>query len=44
MALLMYAEEHPVEFAIFSLVVVAGVVTIVVPLAIGFGAAGPVAG
>lgn len=43
-ALIMYAEHHPAEFAILSLVIVAGVVIIVVPIAIGFGAAGPVAG
>lgn len=43
-ALLLYAEQHPVQFALFSLMIVAGLVTIIVPLAMGFSAAGPVAG
>lgn len=43
-ALLTYAQHHPTEFAVCSLVITAGVVTIVVPLGMGFGATGPVGG
>ncbi|KAH8148022.1 uncharacterized protein LAJ45_07786 [Morchella importuna] len=42
--LIEYAQEHPIEFALISVAIVAGVVIITVPLALGFGPAGPVAG
>lgn len=44
MALLTYAQLRPTEFAVCSIAITAGVVTIVVPLAIGFAATGPVGG
>lgn len=43
-ALLKYAEQHPTEFGICCLGIAAGLVTIIVPLAMGFSAAGPVIG
>lgn len=43
-ALLTYAQQHPTTFGLSCLAITAGVVTIIVPLAIGLGAAGTVAG
>lgn len=43
-ALLAYAERHPARFALSSVAIAAGLVTIIVPLALGFGGVGPVAG
>lgn len=43
-ALLNYAQQNPAAFGLSCLAITAGVVTITVPLTIGFGAAGPVAG
>ncbi|KAL0635417.1 hypothetical protein Q9L58_005625 [Maublancomyces gigas] len=42
--LLVYAERHPARFALSSVAIVAGLVAIIVPLALGFGGVGPVAG
>lgn len=43
-ALLMFAEQHPHLFRLSLLMIVAGLVTIIVPIALGFSATGPVAG
>lgn len=43
-ALINYACDHPWEFGITSILIVGGVLVIVVPLAIGFGSAGPTLG
>lgn len=43
-ALLAYAERHPAHFALSSFAIVAGLVTIIVPLALGFGGVAPLAG
>lgn len=42
--LLLYAQRHPALFALCSLTIAAGIVTIIVPLAIGFSSAGPITG
>lgn len=43
-ALLMFAKLHPALFGLFLVMIAAGLATIVVPVAYGFGASGPVAG
>lgn len=43
-ALLNFVQRHPTQFAICSLVIAAGLATIIVPHAIGFGAAGIIIG
>lgn len=42
--LLTYAQKHPEEFGVGSIVTTAGVANFVVPLVLGFTPAGPVAG
>lgn len=42
--LLEFAEKNPVVFSLGAITIAAGVATIVVPIAVGFGAAGPIAG
>lgn len=42
--LLAFAQKHPVLFGLLSVVIVAGIVTIVVPLTVGFGGTGVLAG
>ncbi|KAH8148021.1 uncharacterized protein LAJ45_07785 [Morchella importuna] len=42
--LIEYAQEHPIQFGLISITIVAGVAIITVPLALGFSSTGPVAG
>ncbi|KAI5849271.1 hypothetical protein DFP73DRAFT_540020 [Morchella snyderi] len=42
--LIEYAKEHPIQFALISVTIVAGIVFIAVPPALGFSSIGPVAG
>lgn len=42
--LIEYAQEHPLQFGLISITIVAGVAIITVPLALGFSSTGPVAG
>lgn len=43
-ALCSHAEQHPTEFVICSVMITAGFVIIIVPLALGFGDHGPTSG
>lgn len=43
-ALLSHVQQHPALFGLSGLAITAGLVTAIVPIAIGFSAIGPVAG
>ena len=42
--LLEFAQKNPVVFSLSVITIAAGVATIVVPIAVGFGPLGPIAG